>query len=492
MKITFVYLDIDPYFPAYGGRFNFGIAALSAVLKQHGHTTSLIHITHPVSEGAFEQALKKEKPDLLGFSSTTNMFHFVKKYASHTKKIYDVPIICGGAHATAAPDETIQHDAIDIVCIGEGELPLVKLCESLQRGDDISLIGSLWVRKNGKIHRNPTLPLIENLDDLPFPDLEIFDYEKLQDTKDQIGVVSASRGCPFQCSYCINRTMRQLYSNQVRYVRFKGIPRIISEIKQLLKFHPKTKYLVFYDDTFILNRRWFCDFAEIYTREIGLPYMCTGHIEVIDEERAGRLKSSGCARLWIGVESGNDFIRQKILKRPVSAEKIINAFNILRTHRITTHVFNMVGIPYENKARILDTIKLNSRIKPQGMQVTVFYPYPGTELYEVCLREGFLLDRHLLSYRFDSILKLPDLTPSQIRFFQRYFIILTRLYSFFEKLPPQNYNKMELFLERVICSRFFPYGAAVLVYDISYTTLRLLYAYVVRHFYSRKKRQFQT
>ncbi|MFH1537894.1 MAG: radical SAM protein [bacterium] len=491
MKVCFVYLDIDPFFPGYGGRINFGVAALSAILKERGHETSLIHVTRPVSEEVLGKALKREKPDLVGFSSTTNLFVFVEKYAAKAKQTLGVPVICGGPHATATPDEVIGNPSVDIVCVGEGDAALPELCARLESGGDISSISSLWVKQNGEVHRNPVGPLIEDLDELPLPDLDVFDYENLQDTRERVGVIFASRGCPFQCSYCVNRLLRGLYPNREHYVRYKSVPRVMEEIRQVLEHYPKTKYVVFNDDTFILKREWFRDFVEIYKKEIGLPYMCTGHVEVVDEERAALLKSSGCAKLWIGVGSGNELIRKKVLKRAASNEKILNAFRILHSHGIKTHVFNMVGIPHENKQRILDTIKLNAKIKSQGVQVTVFYPYPGTELFEICSREGVLSSRKLLSYRFGSVLNLPDLTVSQIGFFQRYFIVLTRLYSAIGVLPPVLRGAAEKIVDGVVCSRIFPYRAAQVFYSTAYTALRFAYVYGVSHVYSRKGRQFR-
>ncbi|MFH1539232.1 MAG: hypothetical protein ABIH66_09760 [bacterium] len=123
--------------------------------------------------------------------------------------------------------------------------------------------------------------------------------------------------------------------------------------------------------------------------------------------------------------------------------------------------------------------------------MTVFYPYSGTELYELCRREGLMTGRKLLSYRFDSVLKLPGLTSAQINFFKRYFIILTRLYSALESLPPKPRAAAEKIADGVVCSRIFPYRTALVLYNVVYGSLKFVYFHGVSRVYSLKKKQFR-
>lgn len=179
MRITFVYLDLATDNPSYSGYFYHGIAYLSAVLKKAGFQTNLIQLTKEISSVEFQERIKTLKPDLIGFSATSHMFPFVQKYAAAAKEITAVPIICGGVHPTLCPEEVLADKNIDMICRGEGELALLELCQKMEKGEPIENIENIWVKKDGKIYKNKIRPVITDLDSLPFPDREIFDYPNL-------------------------------------------------------------------------------------------------------------------------------------------------------------------------------------------------------------------------------------------------------------------------------------------------------------------------
>ena len=180
MKIVFVYPDILPYLPFWKGYYYEGIGSLSSFLKQHGHNTSLIHITKPISKENLINAVTNEAPDLIGFSSTSHAFPIVKKLASWIKeeKIL-TPVICGGIHPTISPDEAINTEGIDMICRGEGEEPLHELCDKLTKGKDVRRIQNIWYKENNEIIKNPLRPPCQDLSALPFPDRNIFEYKNL-------------------------------------------------------------------------------------------------------------------------------------------------------------------------------------------------------------------------------------------------------------------------------------------------------------------------
>jgi len=180
MKVTFVYPDLSL---ASRGKFYHGVAFLSAVLREAGHQTSLIHISKPLVDEEFISTVSSESPDLIAFSTTTNMFRTARRYARLVKKNFQLPIICGGIHPTIVPEEVINCPEIDMVCLGEGEFALLELCNKMNGNEEIYSIQNIWVKEYGKIHRNPVRPLIQDLDELPFPDRTIYDYASLEDAK---------------------------------------------------------------------------------------------------------------------------------------------------------------------------------------------------------------------------------------------------------------------------------------------------------------------
>jgi len=146
----------------------------------------------------------------------------------------------------------------------------------------------------------------------------------------------------------------------------------------------------FHDDIFTFNENWLAEFSEKYARQVNIPFWCNSRVDCIDERKIRLLKQAGCVRIQLGIESGSEKLRRKILKRKFSNQQIREAFAMINKYNIKTLSFNMIGIPYETEEDILETIKLNRSIRPNRVHLTVFYPYPNTELFEVCKQEGWL------------------------------------------------------------------------------------------------------
>ncbi len=439
MRITFVYPDIATDEPTYAGYFHYGIASLSSVLKKAGHKTSLIQFTKEVSNKEFQEKIKVLKPDLIGFSSTTHAFPFVQKYAAAAKKITKVPIICGGIHPTLSPKEVLEDKNIDMICRGEGEMALIELCQKLAKGQNIEDIENIWVKKEEKIYKNKIRPLISNLDSLPFFDREIFDYPNLNLEKQGIGTFIFSRGCPYQCTFCCEPTLRKLYPNPQNYFRFRSPQLAIEEIKKTVKNYPFIKFIRIDDALLFGAKTWVRKFIPLYQKEVGLPFSIDIRINLIDEEFLTLFKQSGGHLLRLGVESGNDFILKEVMNKGITVRQIKKAFKLIKEKKVKAQAFNMVGLPYERAREILETIKLNAQIEPDISVVSIFYPYPGTYLNELCLQRGFLkkgedlkIPKNFYSY---SVLSLPTIRKEQIDFLFRYFHILKNFYSFLFKIP---------------------------------------------------------
>jgi radical SAM superfamily enzyme YgiQ (UPF0313 family) len=254
MHITFIYLDFSSDDPNYTGYFVHGLAALSAILKKHGYRVSLIQITKEIPAEEFQRRIKILNPDLVGFTSTTHIFPFVRKYAAITKKITKVPIICGGVHPTICPEDVLRDKNIDMICRGECDAAIVELCQKLEKGEDIKKIDNIWVKEKNQIFKNPIRPLISNLDNLPFPDREIFDYPQLNLEKQGIGTFMLSRGCPYQCAFCSESTLRKLYPNPNNYFRFRSPRSSVEEIKTVISKYPFIKFIRFDDDLLFANK----------------------------------------------------------------------------------------------------------------------------------------------------------------------------------------------------------------------------------------------
>jgi len=146
-------------------------------------------------------------------------------------------------------------------------------------------------------------------------------------------------------------------------------------------------------------------------------------------------KSAGCAMIRFGLESGNERFRREILDRSVTDQRMMDAFRFCDEAQIPTLSYNMIGLPHETRSYILDTIKLNAKVKPRAMHVSIFYPYPGTRAYEMCRKDGLLTDKYTDSFYEDSVLAQSSITPEQVRALQERFEPLVRAYSRCRNVP---------------------------------------------------------
>jgi radical SAM superfamily enzyme YgiQ (UPF0313 family) len=227
MKVAFIYPDIIRQ-SSWNGYYYIGIGCLAAALKKANHEVSLFHVTKPVSRQIFLKIIGEAKPDLVAFSSTTNMFCYVRKWARWLReRDYKGHILCGGVHPILNPEEVLSSSDVDMVCIGEGEEAIVELCDRMYRGDDILSVDNIWAKGTSGIIRNRLRPLIENLDMLPFPDREVFDFKNLELSKKGRGLFMASRGCPYTCSYCCNHSLKEATASGRNYVRFRSVDNLM-------------------------------------------------------------------------------------------------------------------------------------------------------------------------------------------------------------------------------------------------------------------------
>jgi radical SAM superfamily enzyme YgiQ (UPF0313 family) len=471
MKITFVYPDLEPQITDWHGYFYYGVAILSAVLKKEGYQTSLIHITQPVNYSDFIREIKIQGPDLIGFSSTSHMHLYVKKLASYLVKAgIEVPTIYGGIHPTIAPDEAVQIEGIDMICRGEGEGAIVELCRKLENDENPTHIQNLWVKKRDALIKNPLRPLIADLDALPFADRDIYANTQLYCEKKGIGTFMASRGCPYNCTYCCNHLLRKIYNGNNKPVRFRSVDNLIADISQTSKRFPFINKLVFDDDILFLNRSWSEEFADKYRRKINLPFECHARADITDASTIDLLKEAGCYLVKFGIESGNEKIRQKVLHRRMDNNQIKKAFALAKKAGIQTKSYNMVGMPFDTPETVLESIKLNAAMGVDYLFFTIFQPYKGTQLAQLC-QELQLIDSTDLGPTFfsPSVLKLKSISPAQILMFRNYFGLLTRYYQLLQKLPPRVASKIIALSDKILA-----YAVSARVLNMIYPPLRFI------------------
>ncbi len=393
MKIGLVYFDINTgYYPV----FHHGLAYIVGALKSDNHNVFLIHLTSDANIDSAINLLQTERPDLIALSFTTNQKKYVHNYFEKGGGFLGFTV-AGGTHATLLKEQVFdEFSLIDGICVGEGEFPLKELCNKIDEGNNIFSTSSFIFKVENKVISNSIFPLQE-LDSFPFPDYSIFDYNKIISECGGMFPMMLGRGCPYNCSYCSNHAIKNVYPNKNKYVRFPSPTRSIDIIKNNLRIYPSAKKITFSDDTFTLNSIWLSDFCKMYKKEINLPFICNARVETITEAVALDLSNAGCISVNFGVESGSEWLRKSILNRNHSNDVIISAFKVLHKHGIDTFSFNMVGLPFETNEMAKETLNLNRLLKPDFGICSYFFPYPGTRLHALCV------EFNLLKSNIDSI-----------------------------------------------------------------------------------------
>ncbi|MCL5070905.1 MAG: B12-binding domain-containing radical SAM protein [Actinobacteria bacterium] len=414
MKVLFVYPDIN----VKGGAlsYHFGIGSLSAVLKKEGHETALQYLYGSYDIKLLLEKIEQFKPGILAITSISFQYKYIKKMIAEIKNIHGSSIftICGGPHVSLAPQELERTEGLDAICIGEGEYPLLELANKLQSGENITNIENIWVKKNGKIYQNPNRPLISDIDSLPFGDRELFNYQEIVNSDYDRAIFMCSRGCPYSCTYCCNSGLRGLQEG--KYVRFRKIENVLAEIKEVISNY-NVKYIYLNDDVFTENREYVSNFCSRYKEKIGYPFELNTRVEHLTPEMLQSLKNAGCYRVAMGIEQGDEKFRREILNRRMSNEKIEKAFELTKKAGIRTKSFNIVGFPFETYDIHMETVKINRKVQPSSLVIYVFEPYPGTPLYDICVKNHFIEeDRQDMDFisRTDTTLNMPGFTRKQI------------------------------------------------------------------------------
>ena len=382
---------------------------LSASLKSSGHGCRML-IGDTLAD--FTSHLTADPPDIIAFSAMTGMHPWVVDIARSVKELLPhCLVVVGGPHPTFFP-EIIREPGIDIICRGEGEGALVELADALASGRDFETIPNLWVKcGDGTIINNDVRTLQQELDTLPDPDRTLYAaYPELSGTT--VKVVMSSRGCPFDCTFCFNHQMMELYRGKGRYVRHRSPTAVIAEIERIIAAAPVER-IYFADDTFALDRNWLKDFLPRYGSRIKLPFHCLIRINQIDREIAGLMRYNGCETVFFGVESGDETIRNEVLKKAITDDDIRRGAAILKQSGITFRTYNIVGFPGESFDDALKTVSLNIEIGTDFPWCSIFMPYPGTRLAAYAREQGYLPDNHPVnsldsSFHITSILTNPD------------------------------------------------------------------------------------
>ncbi len=404
-----------------------GVIYISSLLKQHGHRVEMF-IPRKGKRGEHSlEEIASFNPDMVGFPCTTGNHKWSLSFAQLLKNKISTRTIFGGPHPTYF-SEIINRPQVDIICRGEGEYPMLELADKIDRNENITGTLSCWFKDKGKIIKNSQRHLIEDLDQLPFPDRELYSSKYPFCRKSQ-KVFIASRGCPFSCTFCFNHQYKELYQGKGKFVRYRSVENLIMEIKELQQREREMRTVYMQDDNLIYNKAWAMEFADRYAKEIDLPLICLIRADSTDEAIIKKLKEANCRNVFFGIETGSETLRNTLLKKGVTDKQILHTAKLLKKYGIKFRTYNMLGLPGETIQDAYKTIDINTKIKTSYPWCSLFHPLPGTELAQYAERHGMLevgLDNTQPSFFKTSAIK---------SIHKNEFINLQKLFFFAVKMP---------------------------------------------------------
>lgn len=387
-RFIFVNLSINC---GYNSGMNHGIAFLVPIIKRYHYKVACLNIRKEISAKEFMQKINAFNPSIVGFSCTSHQLKYLKKYSDVLRGHTEILQISGGVGSTLDPEWILTNTCVKGVCIGEGEIPLDNLLRNIEVGRDLCDTEGFHWSLSGTIKKNPVPQFKSDFSDTELPDHSIFEKSVVGNGDGSNGIsIMLSRGCPYNCYYCCNDALSRVYPFPKGYFRIYPVEYSIRLIEKVIRQCPGTKFIHFEDDLLIANKEWFSRFADEYLRRIKMPYRVCARIECITPDILLLLKNSGCKLVFVGLESGDEQVRSKVLNRKYSNSLFIEKCRMIKESGLKLFTFNIVGFPFEGRREMENTFALNKTVSPHSGVCTFFYPYKHTELYDICQKEALL------------------------------------------------------------------------------------------------------
>lgn len=410
-----------------------GIRMLSSCLKDKGHKTSILFLKRPGFPYFFEHEkylrearkvkgydwvgidqdgkpfrysrgpkitriekelllslIRKINPDIVGFSVTAPLTKRVAKISRFIKANFQIPIIWGGAGATTDPEGCLDH--CDFVCVGEGEKVVLEIAEKIDNQENIRDVNNLCYTYNDRSAQNRLYPLISNLDELPFPDIDPYNKYLIEDDSliEDFSEISysnryhimGSRGCLFNCSYCSESYYKKLYPSE-RFLRRRSPLSIIKELKEARKV-VNFQVVQFEDEIFSLEHDWLKEFKGLYKKEIDLPFTCYIYAIHNLDRQLELLKEAGLFDACLSLQSGSERINKEIFHRPFSQKKYLETARRLDSLGIRFYTDIITYNPFETEDDLKATLDILLQIpKPLTIFMNKLYILKNTTISQL-------------------------------------------------------------------------------------------------------------
>ncbi len=357
------------------------VFTIAAVLEKDGNevqiydnnTDSLNDRRHPVDFLSYN-------PDVVGFSVVTNyqITSAIAQSIEFKNLLPDTKVVWGGMHPSMLPEQTLVEPYIDYVVIGCGEYTMLELVNSL-KGDTFKFsdIKGLAYKEHNRVIINQSRPFLNHLDELPDPAWHLVDVNRYREK-----TICTSRGCPRDCAFCSNSAFYQGHVGDL------SAKRIVSQMEHL---HDKygVKFFWFAGENFAFKYKRLKEFCDlIVSKKLKVTWNCEVS-DVPPEENIALMAKSGCASVYIMVESGSQRMLSFLHKKYTVAE-IEKAFWLFTKYKIMPTLFTMCGLPTETTEDLDMSNELLRRLDNPPYLNARFVPYPNTSLYDYCMTRGLI------------------------------------------------------------------------------------------------------
>lgn len=372
--------------------YSLGLAYLSSSLKTRGHQTEVLWLdsySFAVAHKRIMNSISKMSPDILVIQMfTMNRVSSYLLIEECSLKYPYIHILVGGIHASAMYEQLIKKFKNIIIGIGEGEYTLPEIVNALEKDSSgLSKIKGIVYWKNGAMRMTPPRELNYNLDELPYPDQEVFFEAEPNRT---LACVTTSRGCPFNCSFCC----LPIISHGA--YRERDIDEVVKEIVDLKRKYPRLKTIQFSDDNFTMKNERVIDFCKkIIPYSLKLAFEASARIKPVSEEMLYYMEKAGFRKIMFGLETGSKKMLDSIHKA-ITQEDAIALFHKLKKRKLIVTTLLLIGFPGENEDTINETINFVKKLqKIRYNYITMVGKlciYPKTEICQIAKNRGKFSD----------------------------------------------------------------------------------------------------
>ncbi len=431
--------------------FPIGLSYVAAYVRKHGYEVVPLNMNHWDAEERYaqlERVLREEKIDVVGITGITIAFNEIERIVQFVRPRSQAKIVLGGGITSCESELVLSTLKPDYMVVSEGELIFLNLLQMMESGSDPDDVKGIWYFKDGKPCSTGEGDGIGNLDDLPQPDLDLFgmaehleiqceqqfSYHESHLVGSKMLPITASRSCPFRCTFCYHAGMGKY--------RRHSIAATVEHIKACIeKFG--VRYFMIYDELFSANKARLIEFCEL-VKDLGIRWYCQLRVDQMDQLLLHRMKAAGCHYISYGFESGSDTVLESMQKK-ITAAQIAKAVKMTREARIGIQANFLFGDIVETEETLRETLEFQQLNELFFVDWSAVIPYPGTQLFDRAIERNQIPDRDLFirsmgnvsQYLWKHMINLTNLSDARFR----------ELYVELRELNDQNHRKVRTIVE---------------------------------------------